>query len=349
MRLPAPLSRLLERFGPWLLPLAAIGAFWELVGGGWDINSHLRRLPEFFWTPPHIALYSGAAFVLLTTGAAYALRWTSSVPPASQRFASAIAFGGAALQFVAGGFDSWWHATYGPDDAFSPPHILLTSAILITAIGVVVALHAWRRTARPTGRLGTFAWVSHAIGVTAIAWAAWGFLFILLFPGFNAGRPLIPSEGLRLFTGAAYASLFPMMLLAAVRVVGRRGAATVSATTQFFGFYLIQSFLGEAPGGLVIGLGIVVFVLPGVAADFLYRPGTKWADYVAIGFGAVLGLWGFLAGGIVDDMTRPDTWPVPFALAFVAGGVAGALLAMMLGERTDGLAARDSGPSPTPA
>ncbi len=349
MRLPAPIANLLTRLGPWLLPLAAIAAFFELVGGGWDIQSHLARLPEFFWTPPHIALYSGAAAVLLTTGATFALRWTSSTPAASQRFGAGIAFGGAILQFAAGGFDSWWHATYGPDDALSPPHVLLTSAILITAIGVVLALHAWRRSARPSGFLGTFAWVSHAIGITAIAWAAWGLLFVLLFPGFNASGWLMPSEGLRLFTGAAYASLFPFLILAAVRLVGRRGAATVSALTQFVGTLVIGTLMGYPPGALEFGLGIPLFVLPGLAADFLYRPGVKYSDYVALAFGGVLGMWGFAPNGVVTGMTEPSTWPAPFALAFLAGGLTGALLALMLGRQADGLAARDAAPTVVPA
>lgn len=344
MRLPAPLSGLLVRLSPWLLPLAAFGAMWELIGGGWDIQSHLRQLPEFFWAPPHVMLYSGAAVVVAATGAVFLLRWTPSPPARSVQFGSTVALGGAVLQLVAGAFDSAWHAAFGPDDALSPPHVTLTTAILITAVGVVVALHAWRRTHAPTGILGTVTWVAHAVGVTAIAWASWGWLFILTFPGFSAGSALIPNVGFSLLTGAAFAALFPLMLLTAVEVVRHRGAATVAAVTQYIGFNVIALLMGNVPTAAEIGLGVGFFVLPGLAVDFLYRPGTRRSDYVAIAFGAVLGQWGFVPSGIVTEMTGPGGLPAGFALAFLAGGVAGALLALSLGRVAHGLAARDRAP-----
>src|SRR5216117_3258751 len=59
VRLPAALSDLLLRLSPWLLPIAAVAGMWELIGGGWDIQWHIAHVPEVFWTPPHIVLYSG--------------------------------------------------------------------------------------------------------------------------------------------------------------------------------------------------------------------------------------------------------------------------------------------------
>src|SRR2546428_4853767 len=47
----------------------------ELIGGGWDIQWHIAHVPEFFWTPPHIVLYSGAGLVLLSTAGAFLLPW----------------------------------------------------------------------------------------------------------------------------------------------------------------------------------------------------------------------------------------------------------------------------------
>src|SRR2546428_4212193 len=75
MRLPSPVSKLLLRVAPWLLPVAAFASMVELIGGGWDIQWHIAHVPEFFWTPPHIVLYSGAGLVLLSTAGALPLPW----------------------------------------------------------------------------------------------------------------------------------------------------------------------------------------------------------------------------------------------------------------------------------
>ncbi len=341
MKLPAPLVHLLERLSPWLLPIAAIGAMGELVGGGWDINWHIEHIPEVFWTPPHITLYSGATVVLVATAAAFLLRWAPTPRSPSVQFGSMIAFAGAALQLVAGGFDSAWHAAFGADDALSPPHVMLTTAILITAVGVVVALHAWRRTQPSTGLRATVAWVSHAVGVTAVAWAAWGWLFILTFPGFAAGSPLVANFGLRLLTGAAFAALFPLMLIAAVQLVGRWGAATIAALTQYIVSVLIGILMGGAPGAVEILFGLSLFVLPGLVVDVVYRPGRRGSENLALTIGAVLGQWGFVPIGIVGGMTEPFQAPAAFALAFLAGGIAGSGIAIVFGRTASGLEARD--------
>ena len=341
MKLPGPIVRSLARLSPWLFPIAAIGAMWELVGGGWDINWHLLRIPEFFWTPPHLTLYSGASVVLAATGAAFLLRWTPPQPTRSVQVGSVVAFLGALLQVGAGGFDSWWHTAYGADDALSPPHVMLTTAILITAVGVVVALHAWRRMEPGRGLRAKITWVAHAIGVTAVAWAAWGWLFILTFPGFAAGSARIPNFGFALLTSGAFASLFPLMLLLSAEVVRVRGAATASALTQWIGFLTITVLMGGEPTGIEVGLGIALFVLPGLAVDVLYRPGTRYSAYVALAFGAILGQWGFVPNGIVSAMTQPSGAPAAFALAFLAGGIGGALLALSLSRKAHDLVAQD--------
>jgi hypothetical protein len=347
MRLPAPISKPLTRLALWLLPVAAFAAMVELVGGGWDIQWHIAHVPEVFWTPPHIVLYSGAGIVLLSTGAAFLLRWTGTVYPRSVRSGATVAFAGAVLQFGAGGFDSAWHATSGADDSLSPPHVLLTSAMVLTTLGIVLALHAWRRMEVASGVRRTVPWVAHAIGVTAMGWATWGLLFVLLYPGLFRTDVLIGPVGVRLFTAAAFAGLLPLIVLTSVRVVGRRGAATVSAATQTIGILLITGLMGvldlvEIPLALI-------FVIPGVLADILYRPGRRGSLYVAIALGAALAQFGFITGGVVDTMTRPDLLLVWAALAFAAGGIVAALLADRIGVLADGLGTEPAGPTPATA
>src|SRR5437867_11576549 len=103
MRLQSPVSKLLLRAAPWLLPIAAVAAMVELIGGGWDIQWHIQHVPEFFWTPPHIVLSSGAGVVLLATGSTFLLRWSGSRYPRSVSSWAPIAFAGAVLQFAASG------------------------------------------------------------------------------------------------------------------------------------------------------------------------------------------------------------------------------------------------------
>jgi len=344
VRLPAPVSRLLLPLAPWLFPIAAIAAMIELIGGGWDIMWHIAHVPEVFWTPPHIALYSGAGVVLLSLGAAFFLRWADRPVPASVRSASTLAFAGALMQFAAGGFDGAWHATFGADDSLSPPHVLLTGAMVITTLGIVLALHAWRRSDAPTGVRRTITWASHAVAVTAMTWATWGFLFILLFPGLFRTDILVRPSGLRLFTSAAFAALLPLMALTSVRVVGRRGAATLSTAVQTGAALLISALTGTL--NLASLPFAPIFVVPGVLADVLYRPGRPGSLYVAIALGAVIAQFAFLTGGVVDDMTRPDLIPVVASFAFVAGGVVAALLAERIGSAAEGLGARPRGPEP---
>src|SRR2546427_265022 len=88
MRLPSPVSKPLLRVAPWLLPIAAVASMVELIGGGWDIQWHIAHVPEFFWTPPHLVLYSGVGLVLLSTAGAFLLPWARR-PLGGARFSPA--------------------------------------------------------------------------------------------------------------------------------------------------------------------------------------------------------------------------------------------------------------------
>ena len=347
MRLPSPISRLLVQFQPWLLPIAAFAGFVELVGGGWDIQWHLARIPEVFWTPPHIVLYSGASVVIATTGAAFLLPWAGVALPRSFRLATSLAFAGALLQVVAGGFDQWWHATYGADDALSPPHVLLTGAILLAALGILLSLHAMRRQEEAAGRTRAVSWIAQSVAATGVGWALWGLLFVTLSPGFNADDKLLDPFGRSLFVGGAFAMTTPILVFLAGRLVRHRGAATLAAGVQVVGTLTIAGLMGGLDP-LVLALS-PIFLVPGVLVDLFYKPARGNAPYVAIVLGAIIGQFSFLTGGIVDAMTLPASQPVAFALAYVGGGVAATLLALALGDAADGMAARDRGARPATA
>jgi len=314
------------------------------VGGGWDIQWHLAHVPEVFWTPPHVVLYSGASVVIAATGAAFLLRWAGVAQPRSVRLPITLAFSGALLQVVAGGFDQAWHAAFGADDALSPPHVLLTSALLLAAIGILVALLGMRRQeAYPR----TVTWVAHAVAAASVGWSLWGLLFVTLSPGFNATNLLVESFGWRLFVGAAFSMTTPLIVFSAARFVRRRGAATVAAGTQLVGTLAITALMGEL-SPLTAALS-PIFLIPGILVDLAYRPSSPNVPYVAIVLGAIVGQFAFLMGGVVDAMTEPWSVPGAFVLAYAAGGVAATLVAIGLGDLADGLAAKDMRPSATAA
>jgi hypothetical protein len=316
MQFPAPIAALLRRLEPWLLPIASFAAFVQLVGGGWDIQWHLERIPEVFWTPPHMVLYAGASAVIATTGAAFFLPWAGVRLARSRRIPIAFAFAGALLQVVAGGFDQWWHGKYGVDDALSPPHVLLTGAILLAALGILVSLSTMRRQEEAAGRARTVPWIAQAVAATCVGWALWGVLFVTLSPGFNVDEKLLEP-------------------------FGWRGAATLAAAVQVVGFLTIAGLM-QSLEPLFVALS-AIFLIPGVLVDVFYKPQRANAPYLAIALGAVVGQFSFLTGGIVDAMTFPASQPVAFAIAYVAGGVGAALIALALGDAADGLAAKDRG------
>lgn len=341
MQFPAPIAALLRRLEPWLLPIASFAAFVQLVGGGWDIQWHLERIPEVFWTPPHMVLYAGASAVIATTGAAFFLPWAGVRLARSRRIPIAFAFAGALLQVVAGGFDQWWHGKYGVDDALSPPHVLLTGAILLAALGILVSLSTMRRQEEAAGRARTVPWIAQAVAATCVGWALWGVLFVTLSPGFNVDEKLLEPFGWRLFVGGAFATTTPILVFAAGRFVRHRGAATLAAAVQVVGFLTIAGLM-QSLEPLFVALS-AIFLIPGVLVDVFYKPQRANAPYLAIALGAVVGQFSFLTGGIVDAMTFPASQPVAFAIAYVAGGVGAALIALALGDAADGLAAKDRG------
>ena len=42
-----------------LLCIASMGSILQIIGGNWDVTSHLLLQPETFFTPSHTLLYGG--------------------------------------------------------------------------------------------------------------------------------------------------------------------------------------------------------------------------------------------------------------------------------------------------
>ncbi len=137
------------------LLMTVLGAWF--AGGvfldGWAHN-HLDSALETFFTPWHAVMYSGfAACGLALFLAAWLNRrkgfpWKRSLPPG---YVPSLA--GAAIFAAGGGFDLFWHLTFGIEKNVEA---LLSPAHLILAVGAVLVLSgpfraAWRDPAPPRG------------------------------------------------------------------------------------------------------------------------------------------------------------------------------------------------------
>jgi hypothetical protein len=144
----------------WQLAAVAFAATSVVVGVLWDISWHMSIGRDTFWTPAHLAIYTGGAVAGLVCGAAILLltaarRRGGAVATAGEggtvtvfRYFQGPLGGwlcvwGAIAMLTSGPFDDWWHNAYGLDvEIISPPHTLLFlgfTAILVGAQLMAVA------------------------------------------------------------------------------------------------------------------------------------------------------------------------------------------------------------------
>lgn len=124
-----------------LLCIASMGSILQIIGGNWDVTSHLLLQPETFFTPSHTLLYGG--ILLLSISALIAVFFFKKEneirnDPLSLSLKFLII--GSALSIVSGPSDFVWHGVFGVDGFLSPTHLLLISGMLINSIGTVMGL-----------------------------------------------------------------------------------------------------------------------------------------------------------------------------------------------------------------
>src|SRR6266511_1688445 len=306
----------LPRFSPrtayTLFALAhAVGGFAilvEMTGGDWDIRWHIRRLVEVFWTPPHTVLYSGLAIAFASAFGAHVLQLLGPVPPRPLRVGIRVALIGLATQLVAGGFDTWWHATFGVDDALSPPHVLLIGGMVISAFGFISGLvvlaraSAFWATAVPSVRRLLYAAMPAAF--VALFYALWGFSWVFTYPGFTK-PPFLAELWQRSIVGMLFATLLPFIALSAARLLPWWGGATAT-----------------------LALGLALILVPAIVIDFVVKryPSERVRRVTTPLLGMAGGiLGGLFAGGPVLAMTGGlSSNPPWYPLLFVVGGFVGA-------------------------
>ena len=126
------------------LPVASfliglVGVALSMWGASWDITSHLLRIPETFFTPSHMVLYTGVGISMISALLSIAVlirKRNSVVKPFI--LGSKLVIVGAILQIIAGPGDFYWHEIFGIDGLLSPTHIALAIGILIVSVGTVI-------------------------------------------------------------------------------------------------------------------------------------------------------------------------------------------------------------------
>lgn len=130
----------------------AILKLFNFIGGAWDIQWHIEIGRDSLFIPPHMlviyAFIGGVALVISLIAYETALAANGQAQPHAVRVgplrAPAAAFGilfgySAALAF--GGFDEWWHRTFGIDATlWSPPHLLIMFATVIVDFSLLLGI-----------------------------------------------------------------------------------------------------------------------------------------------------------------------------------------------------------------
>jgi hypothetical protein len=139
-----------------------------ILGVIWDISWHRSIGRDTFWTPAHLAIYTGGIVAGLTSGWV-ALRTTFAGSDDDRGtavrfwgfrapFGAWVCIWGAFAMVTSAPFDDWWHNAYGLDvKIISPPHMLLAAGIAAIQCGAMLMALAWQNRAigdrRHLGRL----------------------------------------------------------------------------------------------------------------------------------------------------------------------------------------------------
>ncbi|MDQ4074384.1 MAG: hypothetical protein M3162_08800 [Thermoproteota archaeon] len=121
--------------------VAMVGSFIQITGGSWDVTSHLLLIPETFFTPSHILLYSGVGLlVTCSVFAIYLLQKHKELRRMTFAISLKMIIVGSVVSLLAGPADFLWHQAFGVDGLLSPTHIALVSGMLTNSIAVVLGL-----------------------------------------------------------------------------------------------------------------------------------------------------------------------------------------------------------------
>ena len=326
--------------------------FGAILGLGWDIRWHSTFGRDTFWAPPHLLMYSGIALAGIVCVAVVLLdtwRYRRRAPGVSDAttwrvfglFRAPLGFVvagcGLAVLLFAAPFDNWWHELYGLDvTLWAPFHVMGLIGAFIGGSGSLYAFAALGAQAR---RLGLER--RRFLGFSGPDWATLLTLSTLLTLLLTATQPattIAPTVNL----GPAHILTFPILLCAfflpvlivAVRVTERPGAATITMLLFFARQVFIAAFVpwalrlahqldpsyvyrnGEPTFMAALAVGPLAFIPAAIVLDLAVRrqrgAGLAWSgrNWLTAGMLAALPLIAF-APVLVRGATRGARGQLP--------------------------------------
>ena len=120
---------------------AVIGTLVILVAGIWDAVNHIQNSPEFFWSDPHIVVYSGVFMVAIASIFSVNLLMKKSIHGILKRGMQLVIIG-SVMQIISGFGDSISHDMFGIDGLLSLTHQPLEIGIVLSALGGFLIIKA---------------------------------------------------------------------------------------------------------------------------------------------------------------------------------------------------------------
>ena len=114
--------------------LAVTGPVIILIAGIWDAINHIQNEPEFFWSDPHIVVYTGVALVAVAALFSVNLLIKNSIQGILKRGLQLVVIG-SIIQIISGFGDSISHDMFGIDGLLSLTHQPLEIGIVLSALG----------------------------------------------------------------------------------------------------------------------------------------------------------------------------------------------------------------------
>ena len=118
-----------------------IGTLVILVAGIWDAVNHIQNSPEFFWSDPHIVVYSGVFMVAIASIFSVNLLMKNSIHGILKRGMQLVIIG-SIMQIISGFGDSISHDMFGIDGLLSLTHQPLEIGIVLSALGGFLIIKA---------------------------------------------------------------------------------------------------------------------------------------------------------------------------------------------------------------
>ena len=149
--------------------LAVTGPLVILIAGIWDAINHIQNEPEFFWSDPHIVVYTGVTMVAIASIFSINLLRKNSIHGILKRGLQLVIIG-SIIQVISGFGDSISHDMFRIDGLLSLTHQPLEIGIVLSALGGFLIIKSRQNT-----NLKTFLPFSIITFLLMTTWLAFNF------------------------------------------------------------------------------------------------------------------------------------------------------------------------------